>query len=129
MNPAAYMARIAEKSMSLGAAVASSKPSASYLSGGSFALEANCFGGRRWHYGRRRGMPAMMIYQLTDRLHDGRIARVPGGEIAATVSAWLAELGTQSPLVDDLAGAVRGGDWPAAYAIGEHLSVDVAVCA
>lgn len=71
----------------------------------------------------------MTIYQLTDRLHDGRIARVPGEEIAATVSAWLAELGAHSPLVDDLARAVRAGDWPAAYAVGEHLSVDVTICA
>lgn len=34
---------------------------------------------------------------------------------------------TQSPLADELARAVRIGDWPAAYAIGEHLSVEIAV--
>lgn len=45
------------------------------------------------------------------------------------ISAWLAELGAQSPLADDLAHAVRAGDRPAAYAIGEHLSVDVAIAA
>lgn len=67
------------------------------------------------------------IYQVTDRLHDGRTARVPGDEITSTVSGWLSELGTQSPLADELARAVRIGDWPAAYAIGEHLSVEIAV--
>jgi len=34
-----------------------------------------------------------------------------------------------SRLVDDLARGVRTGDWPAAYAIGKHLSVDVTVSA
>jgi len=43
------------------------------------------------------------------------------------VSAWLAEVGAHSPLVDDLARAVRVGDWPAAHALGECLSVEVAV--
>ncbi|WP_424736583.1 hypothetical protein [Mycobacterium sp.] len=46
-----------------------------------------------------------------------------------TVSAWLAELGAHSPLVEDLGRAVHVGDWPAAYAIGEYLSVDVTVVA
>ena len=71
--------------------------------------------------------PTTTIYQLTDRLHNGYIARVPVHEITATVSAWLAEVDAHSPLVDDLARAVRGGDWPAAYALGECLSVEVAV--
>lgn len=43
------------------------------------------------------------------------------------MSGWLSELGTQSPLADELARTVRIGDWPAAYAIGEHLSVEIAV--
>jgi hypothetical protein len=43
------------------------------------------------------------------------------------VSAWLAEVGPHSPFVDDLARAVSVGDWPATYALGEYLSVDVAV--
>ena len=67
------------------------------------------------------------IYQLTDRLHGGHVARVPAHQITATVSLWLAEFGAHSPLIDDLARAVRAGDWPAAYAIGECLSLDVAV--
>lgn len=70
---------------------------------------------------------SMTIYQLTERLHNGHVARVPGDEIAATVSTWLAELGAHSPLTDDLARAVLLGDWPATYAIGEHLSVDVTI--
>ncbi len=73
----------------------------------------------------RRDSQALTTYQVTDRLRDGRTVRVPGDEIAATVSAWLAELGTHSPLVEDLAQAVRAGDWPVAHAIGEHLSVNV----
>ena len=54
---------------------------------------------------------------------------MPAHEIATTVSAWLAELGGRSPLVDDLAHAVRVGDWPAALGIGDYLSVDVTVAA
>jgi hypothetical protein len=69
------------------------------------------------------------VYQVTDRLHDGRSVRVPADGIAAAVAAWLAELGVHSPMVDDLAQAVRAGDWPAAYAIGEKLSLDVTVSA
>ena len=67
------------------------------------------------------------IYQLTDRLQQGHLARVPAHQITATVSAWLAELGVYSPLVDDLARAVRTGDWPAAHELGECLSVDVTI--
>jgi len=67
------------------------------------------------------------LYQVTDRLHEERTVRVPVSAIGPTVSAWLAELGANSPMVDDLARAVRNGDWPAAYVFGEHLSVQVAV--
>ena len=35
----------------------------------------------------------MTIYQLTDRLHDGRTVRVQADHIAPTVASWLAELG------------------------------------
>ncbi len=77
------------------------------------------------HLPHRR--PATTIYQLTDRLHEGHIARVPAHQIPATVSAWLAELGADSPLVDDLERAVRGGDWPAAHALGECLSIEIAL--
>lgn len=79
----------------------------------------------RHHWPQRR--PTTTIYQLTDRLDDEHMARVPAHQITATVSAWLAELGAHSPLVDDLARAVRVGDWPTAYALGECLSVEVAV--
>lgn len=73
------------------------------------------------------GMRPVTIYQLTDRLHDGHVARVAGNEIAATVASWLADLGAQSPLVDELASAVQHRDWPAAYTIGETLSLDIAI--
>jgi hypothetical protein len=65
------------------------------------------------------------LYELTDRLHGGRTLCVPGDAIARTVATWLAELGTSSPLVDDLAQAACAGDWPTAHAIGDCLSVDV----
>ena len=82
---------------------------------------------RIWHHHWAQRSPACTIYQLTDRLHDGHMARVPAHQIKATVCVWLAELGAQSPLVDDLAHAVHVGDWPAAHALSEWLSVDVAV--
>jgi len=69
------------------------------------------------------------IYCVTDRLHNGRTVRVPGPEIGPIVSAWLAELGAHSPLVEDLARAARVGDWAAARAVGDQLSVDVFVAA
>lgn len=95
--------------------------------GWGFHKGSNRFG-RRCRYRRptREGSPATM-YRVTDRLHDGRTVDVPCGGIAGAVSAWLAELGTNTPLVEDLARAVCAGDWPAAYAIGERLSVDVTV--
>jgi hypothetical protein len=73
--------------------------------------------------------PARPIYPITHRLHEGRTADVPCSEIPTVVSSWLAELGVRSPLVQDLARAVDADDWPAAYAIGDFLSVDVAVAA
>jgi hypothetical protein len=77
----------------------------------------------------RRAAKATTIYRISDRLHQGRSVHVTGEEIAATVSAWLAELGAHSPLAADLARAVHAGDWPAAAALGEYLSVDVTVAA
>lgn len=76
-----------------------------------------------------RAVPTVTLYRVTDRLHGGRTVRVPGHEIAPIVSAWLAELGAHSPLVDDLARAARVGDWSAACAIGDRLSVDVSIAA
>ena len=57
----------------------------------------------------------MTIYQLTDRLHDGRTVRVQADDIAATVASWLAELGARSPISRVAQPAVRDGDWPAAH--------------
>jgi hypothetical protein len=68
-------------------------------------------------------------FQLTDRLHEGRTVQVSADGIACTVSAWLAELGAHSPYVEDFARTVRNGEWPAAYAIADHLSIDVALAA
>jgi hypothetical protein len=82
----------------------------------------------RRHSGHRRTarpLPMTPIYQVTDRLHEGRTVHVPCHEIGTTVSAWLAELGAQSQLVGDLARAVEADDWPTAYAIGDRLSVEV----
>ena len=78
---------------------------------------------RNW-IGRASGRD-VTVYQVTDQLTHGRTLCVPGDEVAAAVSAWLAELGTHSPLVEDLARAARAGDWPVAHALGEHLSVRV----
>jgi hypothetical protein len=76
---------------------------------------------------RRRSQ--MTLYRVTDRLHQGRAVAVPGDQIAPTVSAWLAELGAHTTLVDDLARAARAGNWPAVHAVGEQLSVDVTLAA
>jgi hypothetical protein len=65
------------------------------------------------------------IYQVSDRLHDGRTVRLTAEEILPTVSSWLAELGASSPLAEDLAQAVRVGDWRKAHSLGDFLSVDV----
>ena len=70
--------------------------------------------------------PTVTTYQLTDRLRDGHAVDVSADEIVTTVSGWLAELGAASPLVEDLAQAVRAGDWPKAHSLGDYLSVEVA---
>ena len=71
----------------------------------------------------------MTIYQLTDRLHDGRTVRVRADHIAATVALWLADLDACSPLAELLGRAVRDGDWPAIHGIADYLSVEVQVAA
>jgi hypothetical protein len=77
----------------------------------------------------RRVAQTSPIYQVTQCLRIRRRAEVSGKLIATTVSAWLAELGVDSPLVEDLAQAVRVCDWASAHAIGEYLSVDVTLAA
>ncbi|WP_372489528.1 hypothetical protein [Candidatus Mycolicibacterium alkanivorans] len=62
---------------------------------------------------------------MTDRLHQGRAVQVPADRIVATVSAWLAELGVDSPLVEEFAQAVNRGDWPLAHHIADLLSVEI----
>ena len=76
---------------------------------------------------QRRVAATSPIYRVTQCLHDGLTVEVPGDAIATTVSAWLAELGADSPLADDLEKAVHAGDWSAARVIGEYLSVEVTV--
>ncbi len=71
----------------------------------------------------------MTIYQLTDRLHDGRTVRVQADQVAATVASWLAELDACSPLAELLGQAVCDGDWPAIHGIADYLSVEVEVAA
>jgi len=95
----------------------------------SFHNEGSGFTPRRRRHRARRAVTSPAIYRVTDCLHPGRTVHVPCDELVTTVSAWLAELGADSPLVEDLARAVRAGDWPAAYALGESLSVDVTVAA
>jgi len=81
----------------------------------------------RWQ--RRQSAAPSTMYRVTDRLHGGRTVRVPGHAIAPMVSAWLAELGAHSPLVDELARAACVGDWAAAHAVGDQLSVEVTIAA
>lgn len=78
-----------------------------------------------WHHTAETGPR----YQVCDRLHEGRIVHVSGSEIAGTVAAWLADLGVQSPWVEQLARAVQSGDWASVRVICEHLSVDVSYAA
>ena len=89
------------------------------------AVGAAIFGTSTFRLGGRFRSHPSMTYRITDRLHEGRTVYVPCHEIVTTVSTWLAELGAQSPLVEDLARAIRADDWPTAYAIGDRLSVDV----
>ncbi len=74
-------------------------------------------------------MSKHLTYELVDRLHAGRAVRVPGDRIASVVSTWLAELGADSPLAEELARAARSGNWPAVHALGDCLSVEVLVAA
>lgn len=76
---------------------------------------------------RHHKLPPAATYQLTDRLHAGRVVQVPADAIPVTVSAWLSEPGVHSPLVREFADAVGAGDWPAALALGDWLSIDIAV--
>ncbi|MEO3756936.1 hypothetical protein ABGB19_01405 [Mycobacterium sp. B14F4] len=75
----------------------------------------------------RRPAPVAATYEIRELLHEGRTARVSAEAIANTVSAWLSDLGAVSPSVHELARTMRSGDWPAAYAIAESLSLEVSV--
>jgi hypothetical protein len=75
----------------------------------------------RWH----RPAPDNQLYQVCDRLHEGRTVKVTAPQIACTVGEWLADLGVHSPWVEQLGAAVQAGDWATVRAIGEQLSVDI----
>lgn len=77
----------------------------------------------------RRRNPVTATFEIRDLLHEGRTARVCAEGIVGTVSAWLSDLDTVSPSVHELARTVRVGDWPAAHAIAESLSIEVSVSA
>ncbi len=53
----------------------------------------------------------------------------PDGQDFGEPRSTAKDPGANSPMVEDLARAVRNGDWPAAYAFGEHLAVHVAAAA
>jgi hypothetical protein len=69
------------------------------------------------------------MYHVTDLLHAGHAIDVPAHDIAPTLSTWLAALGAHTSLVEELARAVRAGDWPTTHAISDRLSVDITVAA
>jgi|GEM_PF-2059917 len=76
--------------------------------------------------GGRRGP---QLYRVSQCVGDRHTADVTADRIAAVVSSWLAELGADSPVVADLARAVRAGDWHTAHALAEYLSVEVRISA
>lgn len=78
-----------------------------------------------WRSALHRKNGERAIYRVTYSLHDGRAAHVTGDRIVATVSTWLAELGVESPMVEELAEAVNRGDWPVAHRIADILSVEI----
>jgi len=90
---------------------------------GRINLIRNAFNVQALHGGHRSAPTP--IFRVSDRLHEERSVTVAAHEIAATVAAWLAELGVHSPLADQLASAVGKGDWVTAHAIADHLSMDV----
>ena len=67
------------------------------------------------------------LYRVTQRLRGGLTVDVPAHAIATTISGWLAELGADSPLVNDLERAVRTGNWSRARVIADYLSVELSV--
>ena len=73
--------------------------------------------------------PVTTTYVLTNCLHDQSVLCTSVDEIISTVSGWLAELGVDTALAEDLGQTVRDGDWPAAHAIAERLSVEIAIAA
>lgn len=78
----------------------------------------------------RRGRHASpTLYELTDRLHDGRTVRVPADRIEDVLASWLAEWDVRTPLVSELSSAVCTSDWPTVGDIADRLSVSIAIAA
>ena len=64
-------------------------------------------------------------FEIVDRLHAGHVTRVSGERIAATVSNWLAELGIDTPMAQELGLAAMAGQWQRVHALEDVLSIDV----
>jgi hypothetical protein len=80
----------------------------------------------RWRHHRPRAAAAR-IYAVRHRVDESRITYISAGELAATVTEWLAEVGACSPLVDDLAQELDANNWPAAHSISECLGIEVTI--
>ena len=50
-------------------------------------------------------------------------------QLDTTVANWLAQLGVHSSIAADFARTVCEGNWAAAHALADALSIDVAVAA
>ena len=72
---------------------------------------------------------AQSMYHVNDQLHSGREVCVAADKVADVVSSWLAELGAESPMVEQLSSALAAGQLAVAHDIAAYLSVDVAVAA
>jgi hypothetical protein len=81
------------------------------------------------HLSRRKGATPAVRYVLTDRLHQERCVCVSADQLDTTVANWLAQLGVHSSIAADFARTVCEGNWAAAHALADALSIDVAVAA
>lgn len=77
----------------------------------------------------RRKSATPVKYVLTDRLHRERSVCVAADQLCATVANWLAQLGVHSSIAGDFARTICEGDWAAAHALADALSIDVTVAA
>jgi hypothetical protein len=80
-------------------------------------------------WSRRKSTTSAAKYVLTDRLHRERCVCVSADQLDTTVALWLAQLGVHSGIAADFARTVCEGNWAAAHALADALSIDVAVAA